>query len=545
MDPNSKQSVPVTEHDEKVSGPLQVDTTDDYAHDAALTEHNLTLSQAFRKYPKAIFWSVMVSTSIIMEGYDIVLVGSLIAQPAFAEKFGRQLADGSHSVSGPWQSALSVAPTIGAIAGAFSNGYLTSHFGYRKVLLASLSAMVAFIFVLFFANSAAVLEVGLILCGVPWGVFATMGPAYASDVCPLALRGYLTIYVNLCWAIGQLVAAGVLRGFVTRTDQWAYRIPFAIQWVWPIPLLAVLFFAPESPWWLVSRGKLAEAAHSISRLSNATTETADKTISLILHTQKIEAESETGTSYRHCFKGINIRRTEIVCMVFAAQIWCGQSLGGTPTYFFVQAGLNPSLAFDFSVGGLGLACIGTITSWFLLSYIGRRTLYVWGLGVLAFVMLIIGILASASTSKQSSFGQAGLVVFWLLTYYLTVGPVCYAIIAEIPASNLRNKSICLSRISYYLSQVVGNVIYPYMINPTEGNWHGKTGYFFAGTGLLFFLWAFFRLPETKDRTFEELDIIFMGHVKARDFSKCKVDAYADSPEKRLERFRPTATSDTR
>lgn len=522
------------EHDEKNQLDLKEDRiVNESAHTAALTEHNLTLGAAFRKYPKAIFWSVMVSTSIIMEGYDIVLVGSLFAQPAFAKKYGRLLEDGTYSVSGPWQSALNVAPTVGAIFGAFMNGYLTTHFGYRKVLLASLVAITAFIFPLFFANSTAVLEVGLILCGIPWGVFATMGPAYASEVCPLALRGYLTVYVNLCWAIGQLVAAGVLKGFVKRTDEWAYRIPFAIQWAWPLPLVAVLFFAPESPWWLVSKGRLEDAAKSISRLSEASHKTAEETIALIMHTQKIEAESETGTSYWDCFKGINLRRTEIVCMVFAAQIWCGQSLGGTPTYFFLQAGLDASVSFSFSTGGLGLACVGTIVSWFLMTHIGRRALYVWGLGILALIMLVVAIMASVSLSKGSSFGQAGLVLVWLLSYYLTVGPVCYAIIAEIPASNVRNKSICLSRISYYFSQVIGNVIYPYMINPTEANWHGKTGYFFAGTGLIFFVWAFIRLPETKDRTFEELDILFANKVKAREFRSYIVDPYSETIEGRL------------
>lgn len=68
--------------------------------------------------------------------------------------------------------------------------------------------------------------------------------SYASEVCPTALRGYLTTYVNLCWVIGQFIAAGVLLGVQDRTDQWAYKIPFAIQWVWPLPLFILATFAP-------------------------------------------------------------------------------------------------------------------------------------------------------------------------------------------------------------------------------------------------------------------------------------------------------------
>ena len=53
----------------------------------------------------------------------------------------------------------------------------------------------------------------------------------ASEVCPTNLRGYMTTYVNLCWAIGQLIAAGVLRGCLGIEGAMGYKIPFALQWV--------------------------------------------------------------------------------------------------------------------------------------------------------------------------------------------------------------------------------------------------------------------------------------------------------------------------
>lgn len=48
--------------------------------------------------------------------------------------------------------------------------------------------------------------------------------------------------------MGQLLAAGVLKGMLTVTGSLAYRIPFAIQWIWPVPIFIIVFFAPESPW---------------------------------------------------------------------------------------------------------------------------------------------------------------------------------------------------------------------------------------------------------------------------------------------------------
>ena len=503
---------------------------------ATIAEHDLTFRQAVNAYPRAIFWSVLVSTCIIMEGYDVVLVGSMFGQPAFQKKYGNYYPDlNEYQLSGPWQVALGNSGNIGAILGCVANGYFVHIFGYRRVLLVSLFLVAAFVFIVFFAQNLPTLLAGEILLGLPWGVFATMAPAYASEVCPVALRGYLTVYVNICWAFGQLIGAGVNEGFQPLTTQWAYRIPFAIQWVWPIPLAAILFFAPESPWWLVHKERLEEAEQTVKRLSSKsmTSDDAKKSVAMMIHTHQIELEAETGTSYWDCFKGTDLRRTEIVMMVFGSQNWSGLALGGNPTYFFEQAGVPTSDSFKFSVGALGLACVGTFLSWFLLARMGRRTMFVWGLFALFSLMLLVGILSAALDSVGSSYAQAGLILLWLFLYYTTLGPVTYAIISETSAIKLRNKSVCLARIGYYLVGLVVGTIQPYMLNPTEGNWKGKTCLFWAGTCFLAWLWSYFRVPETGGRTYEELDILFTNKVSARKFAKTTVDAYADTQESRI------------
>lgn len=501
-----------------------------FAKQAAEEEHSLTLLQAIRKYPKAVMWSVLLSTSIIMEGYDIVLISSFFAQPSFREHYGSyQARTDTWQITASWQNALSNAVSVGTIIGAFANGYFTHKFGYRKVLLASLVAICGCIFISFFSPDLPVLLVGQFLCGIPWGVFATMAPAYASEVCPMVLRGYLTVYVNLCWAVGQLVSSGVQAAFSNKTGPWSYRIPFAVQWAWPVPLFVILFFAPESPWYFVRIGAYQEAEKSVARLSSSTQPGhAKQTVAMMIHTDEIERSINQGTSYLDCFRGVDRRRTEIACMAFAAQPFCGSAMGGTPTYFFVQAGLPESISFRMSVGGLGIASVGTVISWWLLAPFGRRMLYLWGLGLLTVVLMTVGFISvAAGSSPGGNYAQAGMMLVWLGVYYMTVGPVCYAIISEVSSTRLRNKSICISRISYYVAQILCNVINPYMLNPTAGDWRGKTGFFWGGCCFVFFIWTFFRLPETKNKTFEELDILFARHVGAREFAKYKVDAYAE------------------
>lgn len=133
----------------------------------------------------------------------------------------------------------------------------------------------------------------------------------------MALRGYLTTYVNLCWGLGQLIGIGVIKAMFQRDDEWSYRIPYALQWMWPPFLIVGILLAPESPWWLVRKGRLEDAKKSLLRLTSLNRETdfdADETISMMVHTTALEEKITSGASYWDCFKGTDLRRTEIVCM---------------------------------------------------------------------------------------------------------------------------------------------------------------------------------------------------------------------------------------
>lgn len=88
--------------------------------------------------------------------------------------------------------------------------------------------------------------------------------------------------------------------------------------MWPAFLIPILFFAPESPWYLVRHGRLEDAEKSLRRLQRASSSIDPKqTLATIVHTNNLEIELSAGTSYSDCFKGTERRRTEIACVVFA------------------------------------------------------------------------------------------------------------------------------------------------------------------------------------------------------------------------------------
>lgn len=511
----------------------KVEDYDALVHDAAEAtqkQEKMSVGKAIRTYPQAIFFSVILSLAVIMEGYDTLLIGNFFAQPAFQRKYGVCKPNGECEIPAPWQTGLTNGSQVGSIIGLQLTGIASERFGYRKTILAALIAMTGFIFIPFFAPNLTVLLVGQILQGLPWGVFQTLTTSYAAEVTPVALRPYLTTWVNGCWVVGQLIASGILRATVNRTDHWAYKIPYAIQWVWPVPIFIGCWFAPESPWWLVRQNRLEDAKHSLRRLaasgSEFTEHEADQTVQMMIHTNELEKAAAEGGSYWDCFKRTDRRRTEIACVVWLIQVFCGGPLMGLSSYFYTKAGLPTDQAFNLTIGQFSMGLVGTISSWFLLKKIGRRPLYLYGQIALFFLMVTIGGLAFKSDDKSVSWAIGSMLLIFTFIYDLTVGPLCYCIVAEISSTRLRAKTVVLARNAYNIGGIIANILSPRMLNSTEWNWGAKAGFFWAGTGALCIIWTFFRLPETMNRSYGALDILFEQKVSARKFASTEVDMFA-------------------
>ena len=137
------------------------------AKHASDSEHQMTLVKAIKTYPKAIGWSVLLSSTLIMEGYDLALLGSLYASPKFNEKYGTySAADEEYDLSAAWQSGLSNGARAGEIIGLLIAGWTADRYGYKVTTIGALVLMICFIFVLFFAPNVKILVLGEVLCGM-------------------------------------------------------------------------------------------------------------------------------------------------------------------------------------------------------------------------------------------------------------------------------------------------------------------------------------------------------------------------------------------
>ncbi|KAH9886134.1 general substrate transporter [Xylariomycetidae sp. FL2044] len=511
----------------------------EHARAATNKEQKMTLMQGIKLYPKAVGWSVFISSCIIMEGFDISLVNNFYAFAPWNKKFGELTADGSYQVSAAWQAGLSNGANVGSIIGLFLNGFLSERFGYRYTIMGCLVWLAAFITLFFTAQNVQTLLAAEVLCGLPWGIFQTICVTYASEVCPVALRGYLTTYVNFCWGVGQELGIGVLRSLIARDDQWAYRIPYGLQWIWPLPLFVGLALAPESPWWLVRKGRVDEAKRSLLRLTSQDRETdfdADETIAMMVHTTALEEKITAGSSYWDCFRGVDRRRTEIVCMVWAMQNLSGNSFSNYSTYFLEQAGMSAEHAYSFALGQYAINMVGVFGAWGLMSIgIGRRSLYLYGLCGLCTILFVLGFLGLVPEAdrSQGALATGGMMIVWAMVFQLTVGSVCYSLVSELPSRRLQIKTVVLGRILYNVVGIINAILAPYMLNPTAWNWSNYTGFFWAGICFCCIVYTYFRLPEPNGRTFAELSVLFEQRVSARKFATTEVDVFHESVDDKV------------
>ncbi|RSL53990.1 hypothetical protein CEP54_010135 [Fusarium duplospermum] len=473
---------------------------DDAADQANRVETSLSIRDAFRYYRKAVAWSVGVTSATIMDSYMVLLSNSFYAQPQFQKQFGEQLPNGNYSIPARWQVGVPMAGLCGLIIGIFSNGYFADKWGLRKLMIASHAALLGFVFILFFAENIATILVG--------GFFL--------------LKGYLTVYVNLCWVMGKLICFGILSGTLSLNSKWAYKIPYAIQWAWPVPMALITYFAPESPWWLVRKGRFGEAERSISRLVSAPLDVIDPkdTVAMITRTVEGERAQQIQGSYWDCFKGTNLRRTEIAMISWGCQILPGLVIQNYITYFFTLAGLATADSFYLSIGNAGLAFVGTVSSWFVMTKYGWRTIYLGGLCAMIPIMGLVAFLDFATETSRGAvvrWAQCSLLLIWFFIYGVSIGPIPYGIAANVGAANLRTKTIALGRNTYYFLSIINTIVSPYMLNPSELDLKGKAAFLPWGLTMCMIAWTFFRLPELKGMTQETLNNLFEAKVPARKF----------------------------
>ncbi|KAL4932484.1 putative MFS alpha-glucoside transporter [Aspergillus undulatus] len=486
-------------------------------------EHTLSFWAAARRHWPALAWGMFMNLATVLKGIDGGVVKGLVGLDVFKETYGYER-NGEYILAAQWLSAFNYANLLGAIVGALLSAMAYDRFGPRIMIAACSVLSIAFIFIQFYSHTPAQLFVGQLVNGCIIAFYPICASAYVGEVTPLVLRGFAATMTNLAFSIGSLIASGILKGTEPLATVMSFKIPIATQWALPVIMLALVYFCPDPPYWLCRKGRDAEALRSLRRLATPTVDVTHK-LAHIRETLRLE-ESFQGSRphYLECFRGPNLRRLTICVMAYSMQAFTGNVFFISYAVHFMElAGLDASDAFSMNLGLTAIGFLGTCISWFLLSYLGRRTMYLFGCTSLAIVLFAIGAVDLAPRQNSATWAQCALMLICTFIYDLSLGPFCYVLLAEVSSARLRGFTIALATVSCYVWSVVFAVVIPYAMNEDQGDWRGKMGFLFSGLAALSAVYCFFCLPETRGRTFEELDVLFERRVPSRKFHLCKVD----------------------
>ncbi|KAF3940955.1 hypothetical protein ABW19_dt0206407 [Dactylella cylindrospora] len=516
-----QDSKPTVELDEEIiSAPTSLEKQQQITlerDDAA--EHALTFRYVLKYHPSLIFYSIFWGICTFGWGFDLQINVVMISVPAFRRDFG-YIFNGVPVLPADWQTGFNVMGTLTGIIGAALCSVIADRWGRKTSLLVGIIISSGGIFGEVFSVTRVQFLMSKMFIGLGVGIYLAIAPVGISEITPVVMRGLSTVGINLGIAMGQLVSNGVLKGFGARMDRWAYRGPFAIQFVFTVFLLAFYPFVPETPWYLVRKGKLVEAEKSVQRLWGGNVDAANKVA--VIQAVIAEEEKSPKPTVLDCFRGTNFIRSFISMWAVWVNYWTGIIFVlGYSTYFFQLAGLSLDESFDMGVGVAGCALAGNILSWFVVNSFGRRRTLNIGLAVLMVIQFIIGTLDFVTTGA-AKWGQASLIIIFAFIYFGTVGAMGYVLIGEVSSPSLRAPTAALAAAMQAILGTVMNTALPYMVNPDEANLGGKVGFFFGGLSFLSLIGCWVWIPELKGRTFHEIDYMFQHRVPPRKMGKYQI-----------------------
>ncbi|KAI0878349.1 MFS transporter [Hypoxylon argillaceum] len=472
-----------------------------------------------RSHIKCILICFIATVSTFQYGLDYALVGGFLSMPGFLKVYGYyDTRLHTWNIDPTVQQLISSLMTIGTLIGSLLVGPFSSSFGRKAGLwAASLLNFVATAIMLGTTNLGALYFARLLL-GISVGWFLTFSQLYVHEVAPAHLRG-ITFAVYQCQlSVGSIVGAAVDYGTHDIGSRQAYQIPLAIFFVAPAIQSVALFFFPDSPRWLAVQGREAEAETALRRLRNSQIDENELLAEFneIKQSTREQVEQNKKALFLEMWRGTNLRRT-----LLSIAVVCFHSANGSSwvniytTYYLKIAGVSNPFGFSILITSLGF--IAAIVSSLFVRYIDRRAIMIVGASVCGLAQLGQAIAWTVSPGSAAT-GQVVVALMGLFTFfYVAYAPFAWLLGGEYPNSALRGYCFGVATALNFLGNFLGTLTAPYFINPASLGWGPKYGYIWFASNLMVAAFAYLFLPETRDRTLEEIHEMFENKVPARKF----------------------------
>ncbi len=385
---------------------------------------------------------------------------------------------------------------VGCVLGVSLAGVISDIFGRKKILIASSIFFTVSAIGCALSNSMTSLIIFRLIGGTGIGLASILSPMYIAELSPAKLRGRLVALYQLAITIGILSAYlsnSFIVGLFPTGNEDVWRWMFATETAPALLFFIMLFFIPESPRWLLSKNRL-EGAKAV----------------LYKYLPKDEADNQISFSVSQQTEKTNIfeilrHKPLLYLLLIGAALAAFSQLSGINAiiYFGPDILSNAGLTMSDSLGGqvsigivnvlFTLLAIWKIDSW------GRKPLLLSGIIGVFISLIMCG--SYFLFNMESSFLIIIFITAFIACFAFSYGPVTWIIISEIYPTKVRGTAMSIATLSLWLTNVLIAQFFPRIKAWSDGG----TFLIFAGITILAFFFVKRFIPETKNKSLEEIE----------------------------------------
>ncbi|XP_068425750.1 solute carrier family 2, facilitated glucose transporter member 3 [Clinocottus analis] len=414
------------------------------------------------------------------------------------ERYGEPFSPGANTMV--WSFAVAIF-SVGGMAGSFSVGVLVTKFGRRKsMLLSNILAIIggSLMGLSALCGSFEMIIIGRLIIGMFCGLCTGLTPMYVGEISPTAVRGAFGTLHQLGVVIGILVAQIFgLESILGSDTLWPVLLALTIL---PAILQCILLpFCPESPRYLfIVLNQEEEARKALVRLRGCE-DVSDDIQEMKEEGMKMALEKKV--SILELFRSPNYRQPIIIAII----LQLSQQLSGINAVFYYSTGIFDTAGVTqpiYATIGAGVVnTVFTVISLFLVERAGRRTLHLIGLAGMAFFALIMTIsLSLVKTTPSLSYLAIVAVFGFVASFEMGPGPIPWFIVAELFSQGPRPAAMAVSGLSNWTANFLVGLGFPKL----EELCGPYVFIIFMIFLILFFIFTFLKVPETRGRTFDDI-----------------------------------------